>query len=201
MKFNLMSMSNAKLDKDGICSINLPPKLSCPFAGECKAYCFACTGPQSWRGAKQIRLNNLELWENNPEQYEKFVIEDIHKAGRLVNRWNDSGDIVSTEYLKMMIRVANHYPDRHFYTYTKSIPFILKIGWENLPSNLKIIQSYGGTADHLIDESKPFAKIFKTEEEIPKDWTNATHSDLEAATSGTKIGIMAHGARKSKFKG
>ena len=199
MKFCIISLYNSKLNKDGIISINLPPLLTCPYAGECKKYCYAQVGQQSMGYAKQKRLNNFNLWGDNPTKFEELLKQEIHQAGRLINRWMDSGDIPSIDFLRLMIRIANHFPDRIFYAYSKSIPIILEYGWENLPTNLKIIQSYGGTADHLIDESKPFAKIFKTEEDIPSDFTNASHSDYLAATSATKLGIAVHGIRKKKF--
>jgi len=199
-KFEIISEHNSKLAKDGIISINMPPCLTCLFAGICMLFCYAQVGHQAMGHAKAKRLRNLELWETDPKLFEEKLKNEIKHAGRLINRWMDSGDIVSVEFLRMMIRIAEHFQDRKFYCYTKAIPFILEVGWENIPSNLKIIQSYGGTKDELIDQSKPFAKVFKTEEEIPADFINASNSDYLSATSAHKIGIVAHGVRKSKFK-
>ena len=86
----------------------------------------------------------MELYKENPKEFERLVLEEVHRCGRRFIRWHDSGDIMSISYLKMMVRVANSMPDVKFYTYSKSIKIIQQLGYRNLPANLKIIQSYGG---------------------------------------------------------
>lgn len=199
-KYQLVSTSNMKLEKDGIVSINQPPIKSCPSAGECKAYCYACVGQQAMGNAKAFRLRAFELFKTDPKKFEEIAAYEIHRSGRRIIRWHDSGDIMNLSYLKMMARIANRYPEIQFYTYTKSIRIILKFGWENLPANLKLIQSHGGKDDHLIDTKKPFARIFLDKESIPKGFTDCSNSDYEAATSATKIAIVVHGHRKKNFK-
>jgi hypothetical protein len=150
--------------------------------------------------AKAFRLRAFELFKTDPKKFEEIAAYEIHRSGRRIIRWHDSGDIMNLSYLKMMARIANRYPEIQFYTYTKSIRIILKFGWENLPANLKLIQSHGGKDDHLIDTKKPFARIFLDKESIPKGFTDCSNSDYEAATSATKIAIVVHGHRKKNFK-
>ena len=128
-------------------------------------------------------------------------MDELIHASKNIYRWMDSGDIYSLPFLKMMARIANAFPHLIFYSYTKSISIVIKFGWENLPKNLKLIQSYGGIEDHLIDRSKPFAQVFKSEKDIPKNFTNCSDSDIPAATFAKRIGIVAHGARKNNFMG
>ena len=199
-QFKLVSTHNAKLDKDGICSINMPPVLTCPGAGHCKAYCYAQTGKQVFPGPKNFRLRALELFKTDPKRFELLAKEEIRRAGRQIVRWNDSGDIFSIKYLKMMARLAKTFNAVKFYTYTKSIKILLKSGHENLPPNLKIIQSYGGKQDKLIDETKPFARVFQDKKSIPEGFVDCSESDYLAATTATKIAIVVHGNLKKYFK-
>lgn len=198
-KLTLVSVSNAKLDKDGIVSINMPPVITCPGAGACKAYCYAQVGNQNFPGPKNFRLRAFDLFKTDPQKFKQTLKEEIHRTGRKIVRWHDSGDIVNLAYLKIMVSIANHFPDTKFYTYTKSHKIVQKFGYENLPNNLKIIQSYGGKNDNLINTKYPFAKIFTKEEDIPEGFTNCSNSDYPAATTATQIAIIAHGSRKSKF--
>jgi len=198
-KYQLMSLNNSKLSKDGITSINMPPIVTCPGAGECKKYCYAQVGMQAMGNPKNFRLRAYQLWLDSPLDFKNIAKEEIRRSGRRIIRWHDSGDIVSLKYLKMMISIALEMPEIKFYTYSKSISIIRKFGFENLPVNLKIIQSYGGREDHLIDESYPFAKVFLNKENIPLGFTDMSDSDYLAATTATKIAIVVHGGRKSKF--
>jgi len=199
-KYTVLSEHNQKLEKDGIVHISMPPILTCPCSGKCKEYCYAQVGLQSWKPAKNFRLRNLDLFLNHPDEFEKVAKEDIHGSGRRIIRWLDSGDIMNQAFLKMMVRVAENFPDIKFYAYTKSISIVINFGWENLPKNLKLIQSYGGLEDRLIDPSRPFARVFADEASIPTDYVKASHSDYRAATDATRIGIAVHGIRRKKFK-
>jgi len=198
-KLTIVSVKNSKLIKDGIAAINLPPAITCPGAGVCKQYCYAQVGRQAIGPAKNFRLRTLELFKTNPKQFEQTLKKEIHQAGRRIVRWHDSGDIISLSYLKIMVKLAEHFPDIKFYTYTKSHKIVLKFGYENLPHNLKIIQSYGGKDDHLINTNYPFARVFEEEEDIPEGYTDCSNSDYPAATTATKIAIIAHGIRKKRF--
>lgn len=199
-KLTLISITNSKLSKDGIASINMPPAITCPGAGICKQYCYAQVGRQAMGAAKNFRLRAFDLFKTDPKKFEQTLKEEIHRAGRRIVRWHDSGDIVNLSYLKIMVSLAKHFPDIKFYTYTKSHKIVQKFGYENLPHNLKIIQSYGGKHDHLIDTKYPFAKVFAKEEDIPEGYTDCSNSDYPAATTATQIAILVHGIRKGKFK-
>ena len=194
-----MSLNNSKLSKDGITSINMPPILTCPGAGVCKQYCYAQVGMQAMGNPKNFRLRAYQLWLDSPKKFIEVALEEIRRSGRRIIRWHDSGDIVSLKYLKMMINIALKVPEIKFYTYSKSISIIKKYGFDLLPVNLKIIQSYGGKEDHLIDERFPFAKVFLNKDSIPLDFVDMSDSDYLAATTATKIAIVVHGGRKSKF--
>jgi len=200
-QYKLVSTRNAKLEKDGIVSINMPPLLTCPGAGECKHYCYAQVGMQAMGNPKRFRLRTLQLFKDDPKKFEELATFEIHRAGRRFVRWNDSGDIMSLSYLKMMVRLAKKFPDIKFYAYSKSIKILLKYGFKNLPKNLKVIQSFGGRHDHLIDKRQPYAKVFLTEKCIPKGFVDCSSSDYLAATSAKKIAIVVHGNRRKKFKG
>jgi len=200
MKLKIISDGNTKLKKDGIVSLNLPPVITCPGAGDCKKYCFACVGMQAMGNAKQKRINTLELFKRSPKEFVNTAVSEIKRTKALTVRFHDSGDIFSLQYLKTLCEICNKLPDVKFYAYTKSIKIILKFGWDNLPSNFKIIQSYGGKDDNLIDRNKPFALVLGIGEGTPKGFINANESDLPSSTYAEKIALTVHGGRKNKFK-
>ena len=82
MSYNpiLISVHNQKLEKDGIASINLPPVLTCPGAGDCKKYCYAQLGHQAMGRAKDKRVRGMELYKENPKEFERLVLEKKYTA-------------------------------------------------------------------------------------------------------------------------
>jgi hypothetical protein len=197
-KYNLIAFGNGKLKKNGIAYISMPPKITCPGMGECGNFCYGCPLTMIYPSYGIKQLANLDFFLHDSKEFERVITAEINASNRMIFRWMDVGDIINRGFLEVMVNVANSLKHIQFYAYTKSLPTIIEFGWDNLPCNLKIIQSYGGKYDHLIDESRPFAKIFASAEEIPKDFTNATDSDYFAATIATKIGIVAHGMHKKK---
>jgi len=199
MKLQIVSNGNSKLLKDGIVSINLPPVITCPSAGDCKRYCYACIGLQAMGNAKQKRLNTLEIFKRSPKEFKDICIQEIKRVKAKTVRFHDSGDIFSLRYLKTLCDICESMPEIKFYAYTKSLKILAKFGWDNLPLNFKIIQSYGGKNDSLIDRDKPFALVLGIGEAIPVGFIDGSESDLPSATYATKIALPIHGGRKNKF--
>ena len=65
---------------------------------------------------------------------------------------------------------------------------------KNKPENLKIIFSYGGKQDHLIDdENDRHAKIFNNQKELlDAGYIDASGDDLKALTPNKKVGLIFH---------
>jgi len=99
------------------------------------------------------------------------------------------------------ILIAREFPEILFYAYTKQIKMVRYFQrTRQIPGNLRLILSYGGTEDHLIyPEEDRHARVFETEEELDKaGYVNAMESDILALGENKKIGLVYHGVKKFK---
>jgi hypothetical protein len=186
----LLSNSNTKLKKDGIYSFGIPAGFTCPYAGSCKAICYAQKGMFRFRSVQAAQARRFEATRR--EDFVAVMTAEItrRKVKRL--RIHDSGDFYSAAYRDKWIAIAKACPEVHFYAYTKSVKFFLGVA---LPENLRIIFSLGGKLDHLVDPQKHrHARIFDSESELRKSGYVASHKrDLPAAVSPSlQIGLVLH---------
>lgn len=194
-----LSKGNGKLRSEKIASFGLVAGVTCPGAGECnsKRFCYAQNGRYLMTDAMRVRVENF-LSSKQPHFVSSLttLLRSLPKGWDTI-RLHDSGDFYSQEYIDKWQQIISINKSKFFYAYTKSLQLNLNnlIGLENT----LIIQSEGGKYDHLIDYSKPHAKIFSSEEElINSGYVNATNSDLTAIDS-IKIGLVVHGTGKSRF--
>ena len=163
---------------------------SCPWAGECAKFCYAQKGAYIWSNVKPAFERRLEATKR--DDFVDLMIKEIRKKKANRIRIHDSGDFYSFEYYWKWVNIAKALPDVLFYAYTKSIP-VIRIKHVK-PINLKIIQSYGGKLDHLIDTSKPHAVIFDSKQDLlDAGYLDASKDDTIAAKIGNiKIGLIKH---------
>lgn len=138
-----ISRGNTKLGGD-IPSVNLPPIVTCRVDAPCVKECYARKGRFSMRHNKELLENNLGIWKNDPEQFER----DVMTAAFMFSffRWHSAGDIPDANYLKMMVRVADALPNTKFLAFTKKFELVNAHIAEHgaLPENLKIVFSAWG---------------------------------------------------------
>jgi hypothetical protein len=191
------SGGNAKLKKDDTVTFNLPAGLTCPKAGVCKRYCYACKGNYQFPDVKTGAARNYEA------SLEPMFAMELHRACRkLIKRgifrvrWHSSGDFYSQEYLDKCVAAMYCNPEIMFYAYTKS----LHLDWSKalLLPNFVMIQSEGGLLDAEMKPDLPIAKIFANEEELAlanargEDWVNGSITDLVAMSGTLRIGLIKH---------
>lgn len=186
------SGGNAKLKKDNIVTFNLPAGTTCPKAGICRRYCYACKGNYVFPSVKLGAERNLEA-----SRLDNFGLL-MHKACRKllkrgINRvrLHSSGDFYSQEYLDKWIAIMWLNPEIQFYAYTKS----LHLDWSKalLLKNFQIIQSTGGLMDASIQPHLPVARLFDNEEELAAaGYVNGSKSDLVAMSGVMRIGLVKH---------
>lgn len=189
-----MLTQNAKLKKTskvtGIKTLDfaLPAKKTCPYARECKKFCYADKGSYLWAVVKE-----KHQWNLNQTQLESFVdnmIIEIKKAKAKAIRIHSSGDFYNVTYFKKWISIANQCPDIKFYAYTKSLPIVKKL--ENLiPPNLTLIYSYGGKHDDMIDKRKDRHAVVY-DDVLPSGYSYSNDNDLIALARNKKIGLKKH---------
>jgi hypothetical protein len=150
---------------------NLPTGSTCPFAKECKVTvnrqtgkfdikrgqykCYAASA-ERFPGVRESRWKNFETALAGI----KPIIPKNCKAVRI----HMSGDFFNQDYFDMWLSICRENPSVEFWAYTKSLNYWVK-RINEIPSNLVLTASYGGSLDHLIDEYKlKNVKIYKSQE-------------------------------------
>lgn len=181
---------NSKLKKDNIYSFNLPPIKTCPMAGECKKYCYACKGFYHMPTVKKSHARSLELTKTFG--FQATLFNEIRRRNIKRVRIHATGDFYSLEYFSKWVFLAEKLPDVEFHAYTKSVSFTRPI---ILPPNFRLIFSYGGKEDYIINPKLDrHCKVFDSLKELKKcGYINCSNSDLKAATTKSlKLGIVKH---------
>ena len=124
-------------------SVNLPPGTTCRPDAPCYRLCYARRGRFSFSHNKDLVQKNLQLWQENPELYER----DVECAAWMSRffRFHSSGDIPDENYLRMMVLVALRCPRTSFLCFTKKYElvnaYIAENGARAIPKNLRIVFS------------------------------------------------------------
>lgn len=153
---------------------NLPTGTTCPFALECKVVvdrltgkfdvtkgqyrCYAASA-ERFPAVRNHRWNNFEYVKNNNIP----IIPRDCKAIRI----HSSGDFFNQKYFNMWVDLAKDNPEIEMWAYTKSLKY-----WVNrineIPNNLILTASYGGSLDYLIEEyNLKNVKVYNNINEVP----------------------------------
>ena len=194
----MLSISNQKLDDDGIASYGHSPEFTCIGAGACKLPCFAKHGRYHFPCVKEKLLRNYEA--SKQDDFVKRMSAEIYLNGCKTFRIHTVGDFYSGEYIDKWIDICYQLKDVQFYCYTKTVPYFTNGRLYNLPTNLRVVFSYGGKYDHLIPEGAPHCHIFRTKREcIKAGYKYANDSDL-VALKYDKVGIVYHGNKTKEYQ-
>ena len=204
---------------------------ACPSAGPCARVCYARFGFYQFGNVKARHLANLEYVLEEPARWEtQMNLELRHRKFRpsgqphdlehdpsdeWMSRWisrggsairiHDSGDFFAPWYLDRWLRIARDHPSMLFYAYTKEIEMLIERE-ASLPQNFRVIYSYGGLQDHLIDpERHRHADVFSQHSDLAEQgYTDQSDSDLIAACAPSlRIGIPSNNipAANKRFAG
>jgi len=193
--------SNSKLKKDKIYNFDIPAYksstglITCPNAKSCIANCYARQGTYQFSNVKAKHEANLQATLR--DDFHTVMIAEIKalKGKAKAIRIHSAGDFYNREYVSKWLKIVVALPEVLFYAYTKSFNMF---DLNNLPSNLKIIQSEGGKL--TIDTKYPHARVFDDEDSIPTDYNNASVSDV-VAIENTNIALTYHGTKKATMNG
>jgi len=167
-------------------------KITCPFAGACKKFCYATKGAYAWSNVKPAFAWRYQ--QTKADGFVQSMVQEVTKKKADFIRVHDSGDYYAPKYIDKWFEIAKQLPDVKFYSYTKSMPLFLG---RDLPKNYDIIFSEGSTVDHLIDKSKHrHSSIFKSAQELEQaDYCDASKNDLMATkwfNKNHRIGLIYH---------
>jgi len=147
---------------------NLPPIKTCPGKGECQYYCYAAVKLHAkFKNVKRARETNYQH-----SKRKTFVPDLVFILRRLFDKYtyvravrlHEAGDFYNRPYLRRWIKIANEFPDKIFYTFTKSA-FVQE---EDLPDNFIVWFSYGGCNDGNYRHEDNQAIVIHPGESAPK---------------------------------
>ena len=199
--------------------ISLPAGHSCPGACSCLAKvnretgkladgeksefrCFSASAEAVYRGARELRWNNLDALLNakTTEKMASLINEALPLQASLV-RIHVSGDFFSLAYFDAWIAVALSRPLVTFYAYTKSLHLWIQ-RLKYIPANLKLVASYGGKFDSLIEKHNlRFARVVYSRYEARKLKLAIDHDDSHAFRGTKSFALLIHGTQPKGSKG
>lgn len=150
------SSGNRKLAR-GVLIWNLPRLLTCPGAGQCVEYCYEKKIERIYPGVKVSRQRNLEF--SKREDFVQRIVEYLRKRKERLVRIHESGDFYSRDYLEKWKEIARQVNDKIFLAYSKS--YHLDNFWDNIPDNLRLIQSVESKWPHLVDYPRSTARVIE----------------------------------------
>lgn len=214
------SLNNEKLDHP---YLSLPAGYTCPFADICKTKvlrdrekdqetgkltqdlgdirCYAASEEARYPNAQESRWTNYDLLQQFNKQGKVDLILRSLKYFEKINgsidlfRIHESGDFYNIQYFDAWIEVARERPDIVFYAYTKSLPFWVK-RINELPNNLKLVASVGGTHDYLITKHNlKYAVIVNSPEEAAALKLPIDIDDTFAHNKEGNFALLIHGSQ------
>lgn len=192
---------------------DLPAGYSCPFAQACLCKANRITGKltdgplslfRCYRASIEAAFKNLRLnaWDNFDALKAcktKLAMFNLLRANIIegdLYRLHSGGDFFSQAYFDAWLTMANHFPDRIFYAYTKALPFWVK-RLESVPSNFRLNASYGGTHDHLIAlRNLKSVTVVNSQEEANQLGLLIDHDDSLAWKQNKSFALLLHGNGK-----
>lgn len=192
----------------------------CPNAGSCGRVCYAKFGTYNFSNVKRRHIANLEYVLEDPIGWKNQMLREVqHKrfqpSGKphtfdhdptdlLLSNWithggkavriHDGGDFFNDDYFLAWCEIARLTPWVLFYAYTKEVSLTMRLEPQT-PPNVRLLYSYGGKEDHLIDpNSHRHADVFPTLDALTEaGYYDQSDNDLIAITAPTtRIGIVAN---------
>ena len=172
-------------------------RVTCPYAGDCAAVCYAGQSTFYMPHVKAKYERNLDAVIKHRRTLADRLIEDLAELRTVTHvRLHDSGDFFSRWYFDAWMEVARRRGDLAIYGYTKSIPFL---DFDEMPGNVRLVQSLGGKRDELVDRARPHSRIFATGiDRREAGYSNGNLDDLPVLTGVVKIGLVYHGTHHLK---
>ena len=226
---NLLKLhyENAKLK--GIWHFSLPSGYTCPGAKNCytKVHretgkivdlqtpdengdtfrCYAAMDEARYPSVNKARWHNFNLLKACKSIQEKvdLIVSSIKTTGLTRGgtlRVHIGGDYYNQSYFNAWMKAASYFPNIVFYSYTKSINFLVKhLSKNKLPNNFVFTCSKGGKFDDLIPVSKvKSARVFFSKEQADSLGLDIDHTDDLAISGSDDFALVLHGSQPAKSK-
>jgi len=222
MELLRISFENAKLK--GIYHFSLPSGHTCPGAKNCLTKadratgkltdqqtevdgitfrCYAAGMENRFPKVRASRWRNFDLLKERKSTKEKvtLIVSSIRNSGLVRGgtlRVHIGGDYYSQSYFNAWMQAAKFFPKIVFYSYTKSIKFLLEYttAFGALPKNFVFTCSRGGKYDNLIPATMTkSAKVFFNKDEADALGLEIDHTDDLAISGSDDFALVIHGAQ------
>ena len=152
------SRGNKKIPKSTLI-YNMGSATTCAakLKGLCNIDCYALKSEKMYPNVLPARNHQEEYWLNTDSfAFVEALTKVITKARTPIThvRFNEAGDMHSTECLDKMVEIANMLPQIKFYTYTHRKDLVNNDTHKMLPSNLVI-----NTSDFQVDGLNSFNAV------------------------------------------
>ena len=158
---------------------------TCPSAGACQLVCYAKHGSYvMYPEVSMFQHKTLNYLFNDPEGFKdqmeaEIKLASVKNRGKSVQiRWNDSGDLLSPKFFKMVMEIATNTQFADHYIYTKEISQAKNYP---VPDNVIFNFSYGARKEQeaLIDAKKDKASFIVNIEDAVKEPALSTISKFK----------------------
>lgn len=186
---------------------NLPAGHSCPFAKGCltkadkqsgklahgshqEFRCYAAV-VERFPAVRDVRWDNFDRLRELKTKEEIFdeLMESFPKKVEHL-RIHGGGDFYSQVYFDTWLDVCAAKPEVCFWAFTKSISYWVR-RFGDVPSNLTLQASYGGSQDHLIEEHRlKYAKVFPSRAEADSSGLPIDTDDRLAMTGAQSFALI-----------
>jgi len=167
------------------------------FPGQ-KYRCFSAMD-ERWPEVAKQRWKNFNLLRGRPpEEIAEIVLRSIPPDATIV-RVKEGGDFMTQAEFDGWMLATKSAPEVLFYAYTKSLPFWIRRR-DEIPENFKLIASYGGKWDALIDDyGLRSVRIVDDAEEAERLGLSISSAwdDKTAYTTDKSFAILVHGSQKA----
>lgn len=200
-------------------ALDLPAGWSCPFADACLAKvtetpegkrkikdgpnqvfrCYAASQAVRFPAVHNKQMHNFNLLRslgNDSRKIADLINSSLPSDAGIV-RIHSSGGFYSQAYFDAWLMVARHNPHRRFYAYLKALQYWLN-RFDDIPDNLKLTASRGGTQDHLIDaHNLPEARVVYSYDEADQLGLEIDDDDSHACLGTGSFALLIHGSQKA----
>lgn len=206
-------------DYNSVYYFDLPSAHSCPMARSCRSKadrytgkvtdgknmvfrCYATSQEAIYKNLRNKRWRNFDTLRKIKDFDEMVAVLDnsFKQLPRSVDcvRLHTSGDFFNSMYFMAWIKVIKRYPEVLFYAYTKSLSYWVK-NIDNIPSNMKLTASYGGSEDSLIkDYDLANARVFQTIEDIDNANLPLDTNETNPINGVKEFALLIHGTQPKK---
>ena len=216
LSFSKVNSKLSKLSKvtgKKVYSFSLLSGHCCPFAKECfsrvvqtpngrriqdgkytKFRCFSASQEAVYTNVYNTRKKNTDLIKacKTKEEIVALIEKSLPKDVEIL-RVGVAGDYFSQMYLDAWLEVARRNTHIDFYSYTKSLPFLVK-RLKKIPPNFSFTASRGGKFDDLIEKhGLKSAEVVYSKYEARKKGLKIDETDEQAYRGTKSFALLIHG--------